>query len=443
VLDPARPDTLRTVTTTPATTTPGGPSARTAIARGLDVAARWAVRLLVLGVALYAVLWLLGKGWSLVLPLILAVLLTAVLWPVARLLRHVLPRPLAAIVSLLLLIGVIVGVFAVLIPNVADQSQQLVDSASGGLSTLEGYVTGPPLNLGDDQVGDLVQQGVSRLQSNAQAIALSVAGGLGTVGASIGSGVVTLVLVLVLSFFCLSDGDRFLPWSRRWLDARTHHHATEIGNRVWKVLQGYIVSQAAVALCDAVFIGVGLRILGVPFALPLAVIIFFSSFIPIVGAVVSGILAVLVALVTLGWVQALVALGIVLLVQQLEGNVLQPLLVGRTLALHPAVVIGSVTVGGTAFGIIGAFLAVPVVAIVTAVLRYVHHVQLPDDPENPKDDTPAKRQARLRRTRPRTGSPTDGTPTDGTPTDGAHQTHPTADTGAPAAGSATDDRRNT
>jgi len=440
------------------TTPPAEPSARPAIARGLDVAARWAVRLLVLGVAAWAVLWLIGQGWSLVLPLILAVLLTAVLWPVARLLRRVMPRSLAAIVSLLLLLGVVVGVFAVLVPNIADQSQQLVDSASGGLSTLQGYVTGPPLNLGDDELGSLVNQGVQELQTNAQTIALGVAGGLGTVGASIGSGVVTFVLVLVLSFFCLSDGDRFLPWSRRWLDARTHHHAVEIGGRVWKVLQGYIISQAAVALCDAVFIGIGLRILGVPFALPLAVIIFFSSFVPIVGAVVSGILAVLVALVSLGWVQALIALGIVLLVQQLEGNVLQPLLVGRTLALHPAVVIGSVTVGGTAFGIVGAFLAVPLVAIVTAVLRYVHHVQLPDEPENPRDDTPPERQSRLRRPRPgpdaptADGSPTDGAPTDGAPTDGARadgaradgtdQNHPTADGGALAAGSATDHRRN-
>ncbi|NAZ82245.1 AI-2E family transporter [Kineococcus sp. R8] len=378
------------------TTTSGEPSARPAVAQGLDVAARWAVRLLVLGVAAYALLWLVGKGWSLVLPLILAVLLTAVLWPVTRLLRRVLPHALAAVVSLLLLIGVIVGVFAVLVPNIADQGPQLVDSASEGLATLQGYVTGPPLNLGDDQVGSLIDRGVNELQTNAQAIALSVAGGLGTVGASIGSGVVTFLLVLVLSFFCLSDGDRLLPWSRRWLDARTHHHAVEIGGRVWKVLQGYIVSQAAVALCDAVFIGIGLAVLGVPFALPLAVIIFFSSFIPIVGAVVSGILAVLVALVTVGWVQALIALGIVLVVQQLEGNVLQPLLVGRTLALHPVVVIGSVTIGGTAFGIIGAFLAVPVVAIITAVLRYVHHVQKPDEPENPKVDKPVRRIPRGR-----------------------------------------------
>ncbi|WP_167580903.1 AI-2E family transporter [Kineococcus rubinsiae] len=388
------------------TTTSGEPSARPAVAHGLDVAARWAVRLLVLGVAAWAVLWLLGQGWSLVLPLILAVLLTAVLWPLARLLRRFLPHALAAVVSLLLLIGVIVGVFAVLVPNIADQGPQLVDSAGEGLTTLQGYVTGAPLNLGDDQIGSLIDRGVSELKTNAQAIALGVAGGLGTVGASIGSGVVTFVLVLVLSFFCLSDGDRLLPWSRRWLDARTHHHATELGSRIWKVLQGYIVSQAAVALCDAVFIGIGLRILGVPFALPLAVIIFFSSFIPIVGAVVSGILAVLVALVTVGWVQALIALGIVLLVQQLEGNVLQPLLVGRTLALHPVVVIGSVTVGGTAFGIIGAFLAVPVVAILTAVLRYVHHVQLPDEPENPRVDPPAKKP---RRSSPAAGATAAGT----------------------------------
>ncbi|MFB9377993.1 AI-2E family transporter [Kineococcus gynurae] len=373
-----------------------GASARPAVARGLEFTARWALRLLIIGIALWALLRIIGGGWSIVLPLILAVLLSAVLWPLAKLLRRVLPRALAAILSVLALIGAVVGIFWVLIPSVADQGQDLVASASLGLEKIQAWVTGPPLNLGENQIGAYVDRGLQELQTNAQAIALSVAGGLGTIGASVGSGVITFLLVLVLTFFCLSDGDRLLPWSRRWLDPKTHLHVSALGGRVWKVLQGYILSQAAVALCDAVFIGIGLAILGVPFALPLAVIIFFSSFIPIVGAVASGTLAVLVALITLGWGQALIALGIVLLVQQLEGNVLQPILVGRTLSLHPAVVISAVTVGGTSFGIIGAFLAVPVVAIVTAILRYVRHVQHPDEPENPgavdKDERKRRRE---------------------------------------------------
>jgi predicted PurR-regulated permease PerM len=354
------------------------------------------LRLLVLGLGVAAAIWLLGKSWSLLLPLLLAILLSAILWPLAHVLRAVLPRALAALVAILLLVAVVVGIFAALIPNVANQSGEVADSAVEGLAQVQQWVTGPPLDLGDDQIGNLVNQGIAELQTNAQSIALSVVGGVGTVGATIGSGVVTFLLVLVLTFFCLSDGDRLLPWSRRWLSAEAHRHTTALGSRVWAAVRGYILSQAAVALVDAVFIGVGMAIVGVPFALPLAVAIFFAAFIPIVGAVVTGVLAVLVALVTLGWVQALVVLGIVLLVQQLEGNVLQPLLVGKSLALHPAVVIGSVTIGGTLFGITGAFLAVPVTAIITVILRYVHHELVPDEPENPQAEASNKRKRRVR-----------------------------------------------
>lgn len=400
------------------------------VERGVTEASRWALRLIVLGVGIAGLLWLLGKGWSLLLPLLLAILLSAILWPLAQVLRAVLPRALAALVAILILIAVVVGVFAALIPNVASQASQVTDSAVQGLDQVQAWINGPPLNLGDDQIGQLVNQGVSELQSNAQSIALSVVGGVGTVGASIGTGLITFLLVLVLSFFCLSDGDRLLPWSRRWLDERTHHHATELGGRIWHTVRGYILSQAAVALVDAVFIGVGLWIVGVPFALPLAVTIFFAAFIPIVGAVTTGVLAVLVALVTLGWVQALIVLGIVLLVQQLEGNVLQPVLVGKTLALHPAVVIGSVTIGGTLFGITGAFLAVPVTAIITVVLRYVRHVLIPDEPENPAEGK-AKRKGRKDKrsassdTEPATGGVTTTGGPDA-PEDGTTE-HPAAD----------------
>ena len=135
-------------------------------------------------------------------------------------------------------------------------------------------------------------------------------------------------------------------------------------------LSGFIKAQAAVGLVDAVLIGIGLAVLGVPLALPLAVLVFFGAFIPIIGAVVTGILAALVALVTQGPTIALIVIGLVLVVQQLEGNVLQPILVGRTMDLHPALVIIAVTAGGTLAGITGAFLAVPVVAVGAVCVRY-------------------------------------------------------------------------
>ncbi|GAB7193380.1 hypothetical protein NUM3379_40900 [Kineococcus sp. NUM-3379] len=342
-------------------------------------AAQWALRLLILGAFAYAVLRLLAMSWSLLFPLLLGVLLAAVLWPLTMLLRRFMPRAAAAGLSVLLLLAVVAGVFASIIPSVTSQAPEVADSASRGLDQVQQWVTGPPLNLADDELGGLINQGIGKLQANAQTIALSLVGGLG----SVGSGVITTLLVLVLAFFCLNDGDRLVPWSRRWLDERTWRHTEALSTRIWKVLRGYILSQAAVALADAVFIGLGLVFTGVPFALPLAVIIFFSAFIPIIGAVVSGLLAVLVALVTGGLTSALIILAVVFAVQQLEGNVLQPLLVGHTMNLHPAVVIGAVTIGGTLYGITGAFLSVPVAAIAAVVLRYVRHTLRPDEPENP------------------------------------------------------------
>ncbi|GAA4978144.1 AI-2E family transporter [Kineococcus glutinatus] len=380
----------------PAPVAATGEPTKDVVGSKVSSAAQWALRLLILGAFAYALLWLLGKSWSLLFPLLLGVLLAAVLWPLTALLRRFLPNVVAALLSLLVLVGVVAGVFASIIPSVTSQTSEVVDSANAGLDQVQTWVTGPPLNLGDDQIGDLINEGVSRLQSNAQSIALGVVGGL----SSVGSGVITTLLVLVLAFFCLNDGDRFIPWSRRWLDERTWRHADALGTRIWKVLRGYILSQAAVAFVDALFIGVGLAVLDVPFALPLGVIIFFASFIPIIGAVVTGLLAVLVALVTAGWVQALIVLGIVLLVQQIEGNVLQPLLVGHTMNLHPGVVIGAVTIGSTLYGITGAFLSVPVAAILAVVLRYVRHTLRPDEPENPeRDEREQERIERIQRLR--------------------------------------------
>jgi predicted PurR-regulated permease PerM len=187
----------------------------------------------------------------------------------------------------------------------------------------------------------------------------------------------TLVLTLVLTFFFLKDGPRFLPWVARWLPERSASHVAELSHRFWGVLGGFIRAQSGVGLADAIGIGVGLAVLGVPLALPLAVLTFVGAFIPIVGAFITGLLAVLVAWVTDGTTTALIVAALVVVVQQLESNLLSPLLMGRTLALHPALVILGVTAGGTIAGVTGAFLAVPVLAVATAAARYAK--ELVDD----------------------------------------------------------------
>ena len=205
------------------------------------------------------------------------------------------------------------------------------------------------------------------MQRSAEQIAAGVFSGV----SAITSGVVTFVLVVVLSFLILKDGASFLPWLRRQTGPAMGTHLTELLARVWLTLGRYIRVQALVSFVDAVLIGIGLLILQVPLAPALAVLTFFAGFIPIVGAVVAGSVAALVALVSNGPATALFVVALVIVVQQIESNVLQPVLQGRSLQLHAAVVLLSVTVGGTLFGIAGAFLAVPVVAIVATVLRYL------------------------------------------------------------------------
>ena len=237
---------------------------------------------------------------------------------------------------------------------------------TAGLDQLQQELAGPPFNLGEDQIGATLDNIIVDLQANAQ----SLAGQLLSGAVAAGSLLVTAVLSLVLCFFYLKDGPKFLPWLGGLVGPRAAPHITAVGQRSWVTLSGFIRAQAAVGLVDAVFIGIGLAILDIPLALPLAVLVFFGAFIPIIGAVVTGALAALVALVTSGVTSALIVVALVLVVQQIEGNVLQPMLVGRTLDLHPAVVILAVTAGGTIAGITGAFLAVPVVAVAAVMVRH-------------------------------------------------------------------------
>ena len=325
------------------------------------------LRFLLVAAALVVLWYVVGKLWVVILPVLLGLLLATVLWPPVRFLRRRgAPPALASAVVLLLSVLLLFGVVGGLAPQVTSQAEELADQVTAGLGQVQDFIQGPPLNLGEDQVGETVDNVIGNLQSNAQNIATRALSG----AAAAGSAVVTALLALVLCFFYLKDGPKFLPWLGGLVGPRAAPHVAALSQRSWITLSGFIKAQAAVGLVDAIFIGIGLAVLGVPLALPLSVLVFFGAFIPIIGAVVTGALAALVALVTNGPTTALIVIGLVLVVQQLEGNVLQPILVGRTLALHPALVIVAVTAGGTLAGITGAFLAVPVVAVGAVMVRY-------------------------------------------------------------------------
>lgn len=342
-------------------TTPGA-----SLSAAVALVAQWCLRLLVIVAATVATFYVIGQVWVVVMPVLLALILATVLWPAARLLRRAMPP--AAASGLVILVGVtaLLALGVWLTRLVAAESENLADAVVDGLEDLQEWTTGPPLSLGDDQIGALLDRATEELQVRAQDIAALTLSGVSTAGSLL----VTGVLAVVICFFFLKDGPAFLPWLSRWLAPAPAQHATELSLRTWNALGGFIRAQAGVGLADAVGIGLGLTLLGVPLALPLAVLTFVGAFIPIIGAFVTGALAVLVALVAKGPVVAAVVAGLVLLVQQLESNVLSPLLMGHTLRLHGALVILAVTAGGSLAGVGGAFLAVPALAVATTLVRY-------------------------------------------------------------------------
>ncbi|HEU0104241.1 MAG TPA: AI-2E family transporter [Mycobacteriales bacterium] len=340
------------------------------IGRGIAWLATWSLRLLLVAAGAVLLGVLLGRMWSIVLPVVLALLVTTVLWPPTAFLRRHLPPAAAALLVLVGSLILFLGGLGALAPSVVDQVGDIASQAAAGLERVQEYVTGAPLNFNDAQVDAAVSAATDRLQSSASTVASGVLTGV----TAVTNGLVTLALVLVLVFFFLKDGPRFLPWLQRTAGGRAAPHLDVVLRRSWATLGSFIRGQALVGLVDAVLIGIGLVLCGVPLALPLAVLTFFGGFVPIIGAFVVGALAVLVALVTKGPTIALIVLLIILAVQQIEGNVLQPLLQGKSLQLHPAVVILAVAAGSGLYGITGAFLSVPVVAVAAVVLRYLGEV---------------------------------------------------------------------
>lgn len=357
------------------------------IDQAFAVLQRWGLRLVVLAAAVYVLGWIVGHLWMVFFPLSLALLVATVLAPpVTWLRRHKVPSGLAAALVMIGFIAAIVGAIAVLTPQVAGQAPAIASQASDGLQRVRDWLTDGPLQLSDGQI----TRAISAVQDKLQESAAAISSGIFSTLSAATNAVINLVLVLMLTFFFVKDGHRFLPWLATLGGRRAGEHVTELLSRTWNTLGGFIRTQTLVAFIDAVIIGIGLAILGVPLAIPLAVITFFGGYIPIVGAFVSGILAVLVTLVTNDFKAAVIAALIVLGVQQLEGNVLSPWLQGKNMDLHAGVVLLSVTAGGTLFGVTGAFLAVPVAATTAVLLRYVNE-QIDDgvDPQAPPEDSHA------------------------------------------------------
>jgi putative heme transporter len=299
-----------------------------------------------------------------VVPLILALFPATLLEPVAaRLKARGTPDSVAALAAMLLALLVVGGVIGAMVPLVAADFPDLVESASSGVEEVETLLRDDPLGVGIDGPSDLFQAVRDGLGEVGEYVDQAVSAGAAAFRMLAG-----LLLLFVILFFYLKDGRKLVDGLLAAVPARHRARWNAAADVAWETLGQYFRGQLVVALADAVFIGIGLLLLGVPLAVPLAVLIFFGALFPLIGAVLTGALAVLVALADGGLVDGLLVLGLIVAVQQLEGNVLQPYIQSRAIQLHPLVVLLSVTAGSLVLGVLGAFIAVPAVAVVGRII---------------------------------------------------------------------------
>lgn len=339
----------------------------------LRVSAAWAWRLIVVVVAAAGILWGISKIKIAMVPLAIAVLLTLLFEPLnARLQKWRLSPTLSAALSLIIGIVVLSAAVWVSVSQLASGAPKLIKKASGGFNKLLEWFNSGPLGLDPDDFAHYARRLGGQLEGLAQQYFSSIASSAWSVTSSVLNLVATLFISLFCLFFFLKDGQRIWEWFMGLLPVDLRQPVHEAGIRGWRTLRGYIKAQAMVAGVDAVFISIGAAILGAgSMTIPLALLIFLASFIPIVGAVSTGVIAVLVILLDQGLVKAVIMLVVILAVQQIESNILQPMLMSTAVNIHPLAVLLAITVGGYLAGIMGALIAVPIVAFVNTVALYL------------------------------------------------------------------------
>ena len=337
-------------------------------------AAAWSWRLLLILAAVIAVAWVVMRLELIVVPVALATMLAAMLLPVVDILdRRGLPRGLA--VALVLLTGFVVvgGILTFVVSQFIEGMPALVEQVTKSIDGVRNWLnTGFLKDFVADPINNASQTAIDALKSN---------GGKLTSGALSTAGTITelfagAALVFFTLIFLLQGGRNIFAYVTTIFPSSVRERVRDAGRAGFHSLTGYVRATFLVALVDAVGIGTGLAIMGIPLALPLASLVFLGAFIPLVGAVIAGGLAVIIALIAKGWVFALITLGLIVAVQQLESHILQPLVMGRAVSVHPLAVILAIAAGGFLAGIVGALLAVPTVAVLNSAVR----VLVADDP---------------------------------------------------------------
>jgi predicted PurR-regulated permease PerM len=368
------------------------------VPRGVRVAGAWSWRLLVIGGVIAVIVFLIIQLRLIVIPVLIAVLVSALLVPfVAFLHRHRWPRWLAIVTAMLALILIVGALVYLVVFQVRSESSHLRDQSVAAYNDFRSWLTTGPLDLTQAQIDQYLAQLWTSLQRDSQVF---ISGAL-SIGATLGHVLAGVLLTLFSTLFILIDGKGIWSWIVRIFPRRARPAVDGAGTAGWATLVNFVRVQILVASIDAVGIGLGAFILQLPLVIPIAVLVFLGSFIPIVGAVITGALAVVIALIYNGWVAALVMLGVVLLVQQVEGHVLQPLIMGTAVKVHPLAVVLVVAAGSLVAGIPGALFAVPLVAVLNVMIGYVSGGTWRQERPGGAPRPPAKTSAPLWRTVPR------------------------------------------
>lgn len=329
-------------------------------------AAAWSWRLLVILAAAIVVFEAMRLLGLVVVPVALALILTALLLPAVDALdRYGAARGGAVAFVLVLGMSALVGVLAFVVNQFVDGAPQLVEQVTRGIEGVRGWLVNGPLKLRSDQLTQAGDQVIDALRNNQSQL---TTGALSTAG-TIAEIVTGVLLVLFTTIFFLLGGRSIWQFVTKAVPLTQRSRVREAGAAGFHSLAGYARATSLVALVDAVAIGSGLAIMGIPLALPLASLVFLGAFVPIFGAVITGLLAVIVALFAKGLVYALITLGLVIAVMQLEAHVLQPLVMGRAVSIHPLAVVLGIATGGVLAGVLGALLAVPAIAFFNSFVR--------------------------------------------------------------------------
>ncbi|TIC83259.1 AI-2E family transporter [Nocardioides sp. GY 10113] len=375
-----------------------GPSnlRRAEVPWGLDLAAGWAWRLLLIGAAAYGLLWLLGFFSVVTVPIAVALLVSALASPFVEGLRRIgLPRGISALLVVLAGFALVAALLTFAGQQVATGATDLADSTVQGLEEIRRWLRDGPLHASDSQINSYLKSAQDLIQQRSQDG--QVLSQVTEVGSAVTHVVAGFFISLFATYFFLADGDRIWSWLVRIAPRAARERADSSGRVAWISLVQFVRATVLVALVDAIGISIGAAILDVPFVLAIGVLVFLGAFVPMIGATIAGTVAVLVALVDQGPVTALLMFAVVIGVQQLEGHILQPFLLGRWVSLHPLGVIVAIAAGVLVAGVVGALVAVPLAAAGNAVVLHLAELAVPADEaatvpgadggdETPRDD---------------------------------------------------------